>query len=182
MLLRRRKLPKGATLHSLRHSHCSHLLASWVPLPAVSARLGHVSIRTTQLIYSHMIQDDEAAEVGGVPKPTDERRAAAEGARAVKGSGRLARSLNIAHRSTGFDNADGARCGRLAGHNGAEVVKEIDRLIDTYTGLRLDRTTGGLARLTTYQVTKRLYTPDVISVELFSVTLPFRTASARLRS
>src|ERR1700691_6246598 len=58
-----RKLPKGASLHSLRHSHCSHLLASGVPLPAVSARLGHGSIRTTQEIYSHMIhgQDDEAA-------------------------------------------------------------------------------------------------------------------------
>jgi site-specific recombinase XerD len=55
--------PKGASLHSLRHSHCSHLLASGVPLPAVSSRLGHGSIRTTQEIYSHMIhgQDDDAA-------------------------------------------------------------------------------------------------------------------------
>src|ERR1035437_6902923 len=63
LLFRRLKLPTGASLHSLRHSHCSHLLASGVPLPAVSARLGHGSIRTTQEIYSHMIhgQDDEAA-------------------------------------------------------------------------------------------------------------------------
>ena len=63
LLFRRLKLPKGASLHSLRHSHCSHLLASGVPLPAVSARLGHGSICTTQEIYSHMIhgQDDEAA-------------------------------------------------------------------------------------------------------------------------
>ena len=63
LLFRRLKLPKGASLHSLRHSHCSHLLASGVPLPAVSARSGHGSIRTTQEIYSHMIhgQDDEAA-------------------------------------------------------------------------------------------------------------------------
>jgi integrase len=63
LLFRRLKLPK-AGLHSLRHSHCSHLLASGVPLPAVSARLGHGSIRTTQEIYSHMIhgQDDEAAK------------------------------------------------------------------------------------------------------------------------
>jgi integrase len=60
---RRVKLPSGASLHSPRHSHRSHLLASGVPLPAVSARLGHGSIRTTQEIYSHMIhgQDDEAA-------------------------------------------------------------------------------------------------------------------------
>jgi integrase len=63
LLFRRLKLPKGASLHSLRHSHCSNLLASGVPLPAVSVRLAHGSIRTTQEIYSHMIhgQDDEAA-------------------------------------------------------------------------------------------------------------------------
>jgi integrase len=64
LLFLRLKLPKGASLHSLRHTHTSHLLASGVPLPAVSARLGHGSIRTTQEIYSHMIhgQDDLAAE------------------------------------------------------------------------------------------------------------------------
>ena len=39
------------------------MLASGVPLPAVSARLGHSSMRTTQEIYGHMItgQDDDAA-------------------------------------------------------------------------------------------------------------------------
>jgi integrase len=64
LLFRRLQLPKGTSLHSLRHTHTSHLLASGVPLPAVSARLGHGSIRTTQEIYSHMIhgQDDEAAK------------------------------------------------------------------------------------------------------------------------
>jgi integrase len=38
-------------------------LAEGVPLPAVSARLGHSSVRTTQEIYAHMItgQDEEAA-------------------------------------------------------------------------------------------------------------------------
>ena len=56
--------PKGAALHLLRHTHTSHLLASGVPLPVVSARLGHSSIRTTQEIYAHMItgQDEEAAQ------------------------------------------------------------------------------------------------------------------------
>jgi len=41
----------------------SHLLADGVPLPIVSARLGHSSVRVTAEIYSHMIhgQDDEAA-------------------------------------------------------------------------------------------------------------------------
>jgi integrase len=63
LLFRPLKLHKGASLHSLRHTHTSHLLASGVPLPAVSARLGHGSIRTTPEIYSQMIhgQDDEAA-------------------------------------------------------------------------------------------------------------------------
>lgn len=55
--------PKGAALHLLRHSHTSILLAAGVPLTAVSARLGHSSVRTTQDIYAHMItgQDEEAA-------------------------------------------------------------------------------------------------------------------------
>jgi integrase len=63
VLCRWLKLPKGASLHSLRHTHTSHLLANGVPLPVVSARLGHSSVRVTAEIYAHMIhdQDDEAA-------------------------------------------------------------------------------------------------------------------------
>ena len=64
-LFKRLKIPKpkGNSLHLLRHSHTSVLLAAGVPLPAVSARLGHSSVRTTQEIYAHMItgQDEEAA-------------------------------------------------------------------------------------------------------------------------
>jgi integrase len=58
------KLPKGASLHSLRHSHASQLLAEHVPIPVVSARLGHKSIRTTLEIYAHAIRgdDDQAAQ------------------------------------------------------------------------------------------------------------------------
>jgi integrase len=63
-LFRRLKIPKpkGASLHLLRHSHGSHMLANGVPLPAVSARLGHSSVRVTADIYAHAIhgQDDEA--------------------------------------------------------------------------------------------------------------------------
>ena len=63
LLFRRLKLPKGASLHSLRHTHTSHLLADGVPLPVVSTRLGHSSVRVTAEVYAHMIngQDDEAA-------------------------------------------------------------------------------------------------------------------------
>jgi integrase len=63
LLFRRLGLPKGASLHSLRHSHGSHLLADGVPLPVVSERLGHSSMRTTADVYAHALhgQDDEAA-------------------------------------------------------------------------------------------------------------------------
>jgi integrase len=62
-LCRRLKFPKGASLHTLRHTHVSHLIASGVPLPAVAARVGHSSTQTTASIYSHIIagQDEEAA-------------------------------------------------------------------------------------------------------------------------
>jgi integrase len=52
LLFRRLGLPKGASLHSLRHSHGSHLLADGVPLPVVSERLGHSSVRTTAEVYA----------------------------------------------------------------------------------------------------------------------------------
>lgn len=63
LLFRRLGLPKGASLHSLRRSHGSHLLADGVPRPVVSERLGHSSVRTTAEVYAHAIrgQDDEAA-------------------------------------------------------------------------------------------------------------------------
>ena len=63
LLSRRLGLPKGASLHSLRHSHGSHLVADKMPLPVVSERLGHSSIRTTVDVYTHALrgQDDDAA-------------------------------------------------------------------------------------------------------------------------
>lgn len=63
-LFKRLKIPKpkGAALHLLRHTHGSHMLAGGVPLPVVSQRLGHSSVRTTADIYAHAIhgQHDEA--------------------------------------------------------------------------------------------------------------------------
>ncbi len=54
--------PKGSALHILRHTIASHMLASGVSIPTVSARLGHGDMQTTLRIYGHMIhgQDDEA--------------------------------------------------------------------------------------------------------------------------
>lgn len=62
-LCRRLKLPKGVSLHTLRHTHGSHLVASGVDLATVSERLGHANVRVTAEIYTHAIRgkDDEAA-------------------------------------------------------------------------------------------------------------------------
>ena len=62
-ICRKAGLPKGASLHVLRHSHASHLLNEGVDLLTVSERLGHSSVRTTAEIYAHAIRgkDDAAA-------------------------------------------------------------------------------------------------------------------------
>ena len=64
-LCRRLGLPKGASLHVLRHSHASLLLAEGVDIATVSERLGHSSVRTTADIYAHAIRgkDHAAAQV-----------------------------------------------------------------------------------------------------------------------
>ncbi len=64
-LCRRLKLPKGTSLHTLRHSHGSHLLAAGMELPAVSARLGHSNPYVTATVYAHVLtgRDDEAAKI-----------------------------------------------------------------------------------------------------------------------
>lgn len=55
------------TFHCLRHSHGSHLLDANVPLPSVSARLGHANVGITAAVYSHYVKraEDQAAEVTG---------------------------------------------------------------------------------------------------------------------
>lgn len=52
----------GASLHTLRHTHASGLLSAHVPLPVVSARLGHASTNITASVYAHaMPADDQQA-------------------------------------------------------------------------------------------------------------------------
>ncbi|HML15564.1 MAG TPA: tyrosine-type recombinase/integrase, partial [Bryobacteraceae bacterium] len=57
------KLPAGVSLHTLRHTHGSHLLAAGVPLPDVSKRLGHANPHVTATVYAHALpgRDDLAA-------------------------------------------------------------------------------------------------------------------------
>ena len=64
-LCRRTGMPKGASLHVLRHSHASLLLSEGVDLATVSERMGHSSVRTTADIYSHAIRgkDQAAAQI-----------------------------------------------------------------------------------------------------------------------
>lgn len=50
---------KEINLHSLRHSHASVLIASGVPIIAVSKRLGHSSVNVTLSVYAHMLQRTE---------------------------------------------------------------------------------------------------------------------------
>lgn len=58
-LARRLGFPKGVSLHTLRHTHGSHLLSSGVPLPTVSKRLGHANTHITASVYSHALEKDD---------------------------------------------------------------------------------------------------------------------------
>lgn len=61
-----------ARLHDVRHSYVTALLAAGVPLKVVSQRVGHASPMVTMTIYQHVL-------------PSDDRAAAAAGARAILG-------------------------------------------------------------------------------------------------
>jgi len=58
------KLPR-VTLHSLRHTHASHLIASGIDVLAISRRLGHGSPTITLSVYGHLFSnaDDRAAAI-----------------------------------------------------------------------------------------------------------------------
>src|ERR1039458_5956866 len=75
--------PRGARLHTLRHSHASVLLANGVDLATVSARLGHSSVRVTADVYSAALRGRDREDAcrwdelmgrtrsQGLPKPVD---------------------------------------------------------------------------------------------------------------
>jgi integrase len=58
-------LPKRPRIHDLRHTHVAWLIAARVPLPAIQARLGHESIRTTVDRYGHLVRG-LGKEIAGV--------------------------------------------------------------------------------------------------------------------
>jgi integrase len=53
------------TLHGLRHTHVSKLLANGVPVNVVAQRVGHANPTVTLNIYAHVMEgaDDAAAAV-----------------------------------------------------------------------------------------------------------------------
>ena len=54
--MKRAKITKPATLHTLRHSFATHLLENGVGIAHIQKLLGHHNIKTT-LIYTHIAND-----------------------------------------------------------------------------------------------------------------------------
>ena len=74
-LVEKRKLPR-VTLHALRHSHASALIATGQDVVTVSRRLGHASPTITLSVYAHLFdKTDEAAAnaIEAVLKPTESK-------------------------------------------------------------------------------------------------------------
>lgn len=54
------------SVHGLRHTHASILIASGVSIASVSSRLGHSNISTTQKVYLHVIKELERQDVSAI--------------------------------------------------------------------------------------------------------------------
>jgi integrase len=54
------------TLHGLRHTHCTHLLAAGVDVKTVSERMGHASTAFTLDRYGHVLAGRQAAAAAAV--------------------------------------------------------------------------------------------------------------------
>jgi integrase len=68
-------------LHSTRHSHASHMLASNIHPKIVQERLGHSTIATTMDIYSHLMpnmQQDAVERVDDALEQALQKRASKE--------------------------------------------------------------------------------------------------------
>jgi integrase len=59
------KLPR-VTLHALRHTHASALIAAGVDVVKISRRLGHSSPVVTLRIYAHLFNTDDSAAAAAI--------------------------------------------------------------------------------------------------------------------
>lgn len=66
--LKQAGITKHITVHSLRHSHGSLLLANGVDIATVSKRLGHSNLTTTLNTYIHLLDDDGKVVVNAIGK------------------------------------------------------------------------------------------------------------------
>ena len=57
---RRLGMPKGCTLHWLRHTHATTLLNAAIPLTVIAERLGHADASVTLRTYAHAMQGQQA--------------------------------------------------------------------------------------------------------------------------
>lgn len=64
---RRLGLPP-VTPHGLRHLHASLLLASGVPIPAASQRLGHATSAITMRVYAHALGEDDSRATAAIER------------------------------------------------------------------------------------------------------------------
>lgn len=53
---------KEITSHTLKHTHCSYLLAKCVSIYYISKSLGHKNISVTTEVYSHLLEEQYKEE------------------------------------------------------------------------------------------------------------------------
>lgn len=61
-------LPRQPRVHDLRHTHASWLISAGRPVTAVSRRLGHESVATTDGTYSHLMPEVTGEDVAALEK------------------------------------------------------------------------------------------------------------------
>ena len=66
--LKKADINKHITVHSLRHSHGSLLLANGIDIATVSKRLGHSNLTTTLNTYIHVLDDDGVVVTNAIDK------------------------------------------------------------------------------------------------------------------
>ena len=59
----KRKIGAKVSLHGLRHTQATQLMAAGVPVKVISERLGHSTVAITMDVYSHVLPHMQAEAV-----------------------------------------------------------------------------------------------------------------------